>query len=256
MIRFTQIASFALSLLVALALIGLWHFVASARLVPPIFLPLPEKTFDALVTGMQNGVLLDASLATLRRMFFGWFLACLAGISLGALVGSSQKLRIYVAPMLETLRPLPASSLIPLFIAVIGLSEGMILGVIAFGALWPLLLATTHGIVSVEPLLIEVAQALAMPKHKVLWKISLPSAMPDILAAMRLSLTVSLILAVVCEMLTGSEGLGQWLLATSRAFASTKMFAGIVVLGLMGYASSLIMNLVEARALKWKSAAN
>ncbi|MBZ0162743.1 MAG: ABC transporter permease [Notoacmeibacter sp.] len=202
---------------------------------------------------MQNGPLFDASLATLRRMLFGWFFACAVGITLGALVGSSATLKVYFAPMLEALRPLPASSLIPLFIAVVGLSEGMILGVIAFGALWPLLLSTIHGMASVEPLLHEVGSALAMRKRDVLRKISLPNAMPDILAAMRLSLTISLILAVVCEMLTGSEGLGQWLLATSRAFASAKMFAGIVILGLMGYASNALLNAVEKRLLRWKA---
>jgi len=251
-IRASRLTSFLISLGVAALLILLWHAVVQAGLVHRVFLPSPLKTAAALLAGLRDGPLLGASLATLRRMFYGWFLACVAGITLGALVGNSKTLKVYVAPMLEALRPLPASALIPLFIAVVGLSEGMILSVIAFGALWPLLLSTIHGIASVEPVLYEVGNALVMNKRDVLLKISLPNAMPDILAAMRLSLTISLILAVVCEMLTGSEGLGQWLLNTSRAFASAKMFAGVVILGLMGYASNALVNAVETRLLRWK----
>jgi ABC-type nitrate/sulfonate/bicarbonate transport system permease component len=94
---------------------------------------------------------------------------------------------------------LPASAIIPVAIALLRLSDPMALAVIAFGSLWPVLLATIHGFSAVEPRLYEVGRALRLSRSAVIFKIALPSASPDILAGMRLGLTVALILSVVCE---------------------------------------------------------
>jgi sulfonate transport system permease protein len=78
-------------------------------------------------------------------MLAGWLLASLLGVALGALIGASAAVRQWLQPMLEFLRPLPASAVLPLAIALFGLSPGMVLFVVAFGAMWPVLLATLHG---------------------------------------------------------------------------------------------------------------
>ncbi|MCD2172308.1 ABC transporter permease [Rhizobium sp. C4] len=244
---------FIASLAVAILFIFLWHLVTLYKLVPPVFLPPPMKTYDALVQGLASGPLLKASLATLQRMLLGWLLACVAGVGIGALVGTSPVLMRYLGPTLEAFRPIPASALIPVLIAIVGLSEGMILSVIAFGALWPMLLATIHGLQSVEPLLYDVAGALRMNMATIISKIGLPSAVPDILAAMRLSLTIALILATVCEMLSGNTGLGQWLLYSARQFSSANLFAGILILGVFGYLTNALMTVAERHLLRWKS---
>ena len=151
------------------------------------------------------------------------------------------------------LRPLPVSAVIPVAIALFGLTEGMALAVIAFGSLWPLLLATVHGFAAVEPRLYEVARTLHMSRLAVIAKIALPSASPDILAGMRLSLTVALILSVVCEMLAGLDGLGHWVLLSARAFRSADLFAGVILLGVVGYVTALAMAVAERRILAWRS---
>ncbi len=251
--KFSSIAGFLASLLVAVIFIFLWHLVTLNKLVPPVFLPSPQKAFDALVHGLTTGSLLASAAATLQRMVLGWLLACLAGIGLGAVIGTSPTLSRYLGPTLEAFRPIPASALIPVLIAIFGLSEGMILSVIAFGAVWPLLLATVHGLQSVEPLLYEVAGALKVSRPSFIFKMGLPSAVPDILAAMRMSLTIALILATVCEMLSGNTGLGQWLLVSARSFSSANLFAGVIILGFFGYITNALMTLAERRLLRWKA---
>jgi sulfonate transport system permease protein len=114
--------------------------------------------------------------------------------------------RAYLQPTLEFIRPLPASAVMPIAIALLGLSEGMVLSVIAFGAIWPMLLGTVHGFSQVEPRLREVSIALGLSRSEMIYKIALPSAVPDILTGMRLGLTISLILAVIGEMLTSRDG--------------------------------------------------
>src|SRR5262249_56897883 len=120
------------------------------------------------------------------------------------------------------------SGVIRLAIGLFGLTESMVLAVICFGALWPSLLATVHGFAAVEPRLYEVARALGMSRLDVVRKIALPSSMPDILSGLRISLTVSLILAIVGEMLSSRDGLGHWILLSARAFRSPALFSRII----------------------------
>ena len=243
------------SLLVAAGLVWLWQEVADHRLVSPVFLPGPDRAWAALLRGFTRGVLTANLIGTVKRMVLGWVVASAVGVALGAAIGTSPVLRAYLQPLLEFLRPLPASALIPVAIAVLGLSDGMVLAVVAFGSLWPVLLATIHGFASVEPRLYEVARALQLSRLATVARISLPSASPDILAGMRLGLTIALILAVVCEMLAAREGLGNWILLSARSFRAPDLYAGVIVLGALGFGSSALLAAIEARVLAWRSAA-
>lgn len=245
-----RLASFA----VAAGLVGVWQLVANAQLVSPIFLPGPDKAWAALVNGFAHRGLGDKLLGTLRHMTFGWLAACVAAVVIGSLIGTSRRARIYVAPSLEFLRPLPVSAIIPVAIALYGLSESMAIFVIAFGTLWPMLLSTVQGYASVQPRLLEVAQALNLSRLKTITTISLPSALPEILAGMRVSLTVALILSVVCEIVAGLDGLGQWLLVSARMFRSPDLFAGVILLGMIGYLAAALIAEVERRLLAWRPA--
>jgi sulfonate transport system permease protein len=236
-----------------LLFILLWYAIARARLVSPVFLPGPERTWDALVYGLSEGDLLVKTIATIERMFYGWLLASLVGVVLGTIIGVSEAARAYMEPTLEFLRPLPASAMMPVAIALLGLTDAMVLAVIAFGALWPMLLATVHGFAAVEPRLYQVSRALGLPRREVIWKIALPSAMPDILSGMRVGLTIALILAVVGEMLASRPGLGQAILLAARSFQSADLYAGVILLGLIGYASGTLLTLIERRLLRWRA---
>ena len=236
-----------LGLLGLAAFILVWKLITDAKLVSPIFFPSPQRTLTSLINGLGGGPLLGQTLETVERMLLGWLLASLVGIMLGALIGISRRARAYIAPTLELLRPLPASAMIPIAIAFLGFSDQMVLVVIAFGALWPMLLATIHGFAAMEPRLYEVSAVLGLTRLQIIWKLALPSAMPMILASLRLGLTISLILAVV------GEGLGQSILLASRSFRSADLFAGIVILGAIGLVGSRLLSVAERRLLRWQA---
>jgi ABC-type nitrate/sulfonate/bicarbonate transport system permease component len=242
-----------LSFVVAATFVALWQLIADLKLVSPVFLPGPDRAWAALMRGITSGDLAVKLLGTVEHMALGWLVASIAGIALGALIGSSRAMRDYVAPSLEFLRPLPVSAIIPVAIALFGLTQSMALFVIAFGAIWPMLLATIHGFAAVEPRLYEVARSLHMSRLAIVFKIALPSASPDILSGMRLSLTTALILAVVCEILAGLDGLGHWILLSARSFRSADLFAGVMLLGAVGYVTALVMSSAEKRLLRWRT---
>jgi len=239
------------SILVAAALVALWQLAADHGGIPPVFLPGPDRAWSALVRGLSGGDLGRLTGATIERMVYGWILASLFGIALGALIGSSRVARAYVAPTLEMVRPIPVSAFMPIVIAFLGLTGDMVLVVIAIGSIWPVLLATVHGVSAVEPRLIEVSRVLKLSRLATLWKVALPNAQVDILAGMRLGLTVALILAVIGEMLTSEDGLGSYVLLSARAFKSSEVFAGVILLGVIGLISNLALQAAEHRLLRW-----
>lgn len=249
------------SLGVLLALVALWWVASNAGWVSRVFLPTPQATLASLLEGLNlsgdntnagKGELLAFTQATAGRMVEGWLLASLFGVVLGAAIGVSPAVRAWVQPTLEFIRPLPASALLPLAISIFGLNPGMVLFVVAFGAMWPVLLATVHGFAAVEPRLAEVARCLQMSRAAYIWKMGLPNAMPDILAGMRLALTIALIVAVVGEMIASQSGLGQAILLAARAFRASDLFAGIVLLGLIGFVSNALLAFAEQRLLRWQ----
>ena len=110
----------AASFAVAAAFIALWQLIANLKLVSPVFLPGPDRAWASLMRGFSSGDLWSKLVGTLEHMAYGWLVASIAGIAIGAVIGSSRTMRTYVAPSLEFLRPLPVSAIIPVAIAMLG----------------------------------------------------------------------------------------------------------------------------------------
>lgn len=251
--RHLTLATTAGSTAVLAGLVGLWWAAAHGGWVSRVFLPAPEAALASLAQGLADGPLAVFTFATIARMLAGWLLASLLGIALGLWIGASATARAWLQPTLEFIRPLPASAVVPPAIAIFGLSPGMVLFVVAFGAMWPVLLATVQGVASVHVRLKEVAAALQLARRAFVWRIALPHALPDILAGMRLSMTVSLIVSVVGEMIASQPGLGQAVLLAARSFRASDLFAGVLLLGAIGFVSNAGLALAERRLLRWQT---
>ncbi|MDB5544184.1 MAG: transporter permease [Hyphomicrobiales bacterium] len=238
--------------LFAFGLVLVWHFVADYRLVSPVFLPTPERAFGDLAARFADGAIWEPLASTVGRMIVGWFLASLLGIAIGAAIGLTPLMRDLLEPTLEFLRPIPASAMIPVGILFLGLSDKMAVSVIAFGSIWPVLMSSIFGFGAVRERLQEVAALLGLSRWEFLTRIAIPSAMPDILAGMRSGLAVSLILAVVTEMQASLPGLGYDIFLAQRNFRSGELYAGLIMLGLLGVIINRGLQIVERRVLRWR----
>jgi ABC-type nitrate/sulfonate/bicarbonate transport system permease component len=238
----------------AVSLVVVWQLIAEARLISPVFLPSPLRAYDVLRYRIADGSLWSSLASTALRMAFGWLLAAVVGVVLGAAIGSSRLARDLLAPLLEFVRPLPASAVIPVAILFLGLTNAMSLTVIAFGAIWPVLLASVHGFSSVSAELNDVSRVLGFDRWKILHKIAFPSALPDIVAGLRVSVAIALILAVVTEMQSSLPGLGWDIFFAQRSYRSADLYAGLIMLALLGLAANHCILLLERRALRWKNA--
>lgn len=252
-----RLADAAGAVTVLASVLAVWWLATSQGWISRVFLPSPAATLASLGAGLglvgRGPAALPAFfVATVVRMLEGWLLASAAGVAMGVTIGSVPLLRRTLQPTLEFLRPLPASALLPLAISIFGLGGTTVLAVVALGAMWPVLLATLHGLGAVEPRLAEVARSLQLSRAAMVWKIGLPNALPDILAGMRLAMTIALIVAVVGEMITSQPGLGQAILLAARSFHADDLFAGVVLLGVIGFASNAVLAFAERRLLRWQ----
>ena len=239
-------------LLFAAGLLAIWYLVTEFRLISPVFLPAPERAFGELASRFADGTIWEPIGATVARMIFGWFLASLIGIAVGAAIGLSPLARDLLEPTLDFLRPLPASAMIPVAILFFGLSEQMAVSVIAFGSIWPVLMSSIFGFSHVSTRLQEVAVLLGLSRLEFLQKVAIPSALPDILAGMRSGLAVSLILAVVTEMQASLPGLGRDIFLAQRSFRSGELYAGLIILGALGVIINRALEIAERRVLRWR----
>lgn len=231
-----------------------WKFAADAKLINPLWFPGPERSFGVLIDWIRSGDLWDPLGKTVWRMLAGWLAASVLGVALGAAIASSRFARELFEPSAEFLRPLPASAILPPAILVLGFSNSMIVFVVAFGSIWPILLGAIHGFKSVDARLIEVARLLRLSRRDLAFKISLPNALPDIFAGMRVSLAIALIVTVASEMLSSQPGVGHLMLVAARAFRSADIFAGILVLGMLGFVANSALQKLEDRLLAWRPA--
>src|SRR6266516_1966948 len=190
-------------------------------------------------------------LPSLGRLLGGWLLAVAAGVSVGTAIGLVRNLADYLDPVIEFVRAIPPPAMIPPFLVVLGLGSDMKIALIAVGVVWPILLNTIDGVRSVDPVLMDTGRTFRTGRLRRLGLIVLPSASPRIFAGLRVSLSLALILMVISEMVAASGGIGFTIVQAERSFAITQMWAGILLLGVLGYLLNSLLLLVERRVLAW-----
>ncbi len=188
---------------------------------------------------------------SLLRLAAGFALAASLGVAAGVAIGLNRRLRAVVEPVLEFFRAVPPPVLVPVIMLFAGIGDGMKVIVIVFGCVWPVLLNTVEGVRAVDGIQIETARAYGIDGPSRITKVILPAASPQIAAGLRQALSIAIILMVISEMFAASNGLGFTIVQFQRSFAIPEMWSGIILLGLLGFALSLLFRLAEGRALRW-----
>jgi ABC-type nitrate/sulfonate/bicarbonate transport system permease component len=234
--------------LVLLALWWSWSAGADSFYFPPLS--------DVLTTFGQTWVFERVGsdvVPSLSRLAIGLAIAVVIGVGGGFVLGLTRA-RQAAGPILEFLRAIPPVALIPAGIVGLGIGEKMKIFIIAFTCVWPILLNAIDGVSGVEPTLLDTARSYRIPPLDRLRFVILPAALPQIVAGLRTSLSLALVVMVVSEMVASTNGIGFFILRSQRTFAIPEMWSGVLLLGLLGCTVNYGFNLIERRVLRWHRA--
>jgi ABC-type nitrate/sulfonate/bicarbonate transport system permease component len=240
-----------LGLLGVLLALAAMEVVSRADILPHRWFPSATQTIRALVTEAGTAELWNAIADTLTGTGLGLGIAALIAIPLGILIGLSGPLYRLTRALVEFLRPMPSVALIPLAVLLYGTELGSKLLLVVYAATWPMLVNVVYGVRDTDPVAVDTARAYRLGWLARIRHVTVPSALPYLLTGVRLSTSVALILAVTAELIIGSPGLGQIILAAQAAGAVPLTYALIVVSGLLGLALNLLTRGVERYALRW-----
>lgn len=188
-------------------------------------------------------------LPSVGRLVLGWAVAALVGVVAGMLLGRSRTAMAYVGPLLSFARAVPPPALVPVFLVLFGIGFQMQVATIVFGSIWPILLNSADGARSVDVTKAETARAFRINRWHWFSGVVLPSALPKVFAGLRISLSLALIMMVISELVGTTDGIGYSMQLAKREFDYPQLWAGIVLLGLLGYVFNAALLAVEKRVL-------
>jgi ABC-type nitrate/sulfonate/bicarbonate transport system permease component len=189
---------------------------------------------------------------SLKRILLGFGIATFLGVGLGIPLGLSRWTRAFAMPHVEYWRAMPPPALLPISIVLLhSIGDVQKVALIAFFCLFPILLNTMDGVRAIDPTLIETARSFSIPRWERIRRLVVPGAMPQIAAGMRTSLSLAVIIMVVAEYFSSSNGVGYVLLISKNTFEFAPMWAAILLIGLLGYGLNVVFMLIERRVLAW-----
>jgi ABC-type nitrate/sulfonate/bicarbonate transport system permease component len=241
--------------LTILAVVGLWEAAVRSGAVAFDYLPAPSAVFVAWVQLLLSGEMLVQTTHTLRAVLIGWVIASAIGIGLGLVLGFSALARRYLLASLEVLRPLPAVAFLPLALLLFNFSLTTELVLIIYASIWPVLINTMGGVMSVGARLYDVGRTLRLSRVRTLIKVVMPAAAPAIVVGCRLSLGLTLVMAIIAEMLANPHGLGYAVVSELQAMQPQRMFAYVFFIGLLAIALNGALIALSRRFLRGHAAA-
>jgi NitT/TauT family transport system permease protein len=246
--------------IVPLLIIGGWQLVVSAHLLPSALLPSPGKVFSnfELWLGTKhrpvmfyNGHLFGDIGATLQRVVVGFVLATVVGVLVGTAIGVWRLADHLLTPTLRILGPIPPVTWIPVVIVIFGIGQNANYALTFIGAVFPIVASTVTAVSGVNRELLRAGRMMGHGQLGLIRHVVLPSALPSVVGGLRIGLGLSWMMAVTSEMLAVHSGLGYTLWNAYNYFDYPAVFAAMIVTGLCGLLSDVILQAITRKPTQW-----
>lgn len=195
----------------------------------------PSATLDSFIYLFTSQTIFPHLIASLKRVVIGLSIALLIGVPMGVLLGFSPTLSKICTPSFQLLRMISPLSWMPIVIMILGVGDLPVYFLLAFAAVWSLIISTQAGVKSIDPQWLLLGRAMAASRKETLCKIVAPAIGSHILTGLRVALGVVWVVLVPCEMLGVNEGLGYFILDTRDRLAYSELMAVILIIGLIGW---------------------
>lgn len=251
-VKLNQATDRALGVLGIVGFLLLWELVPRLGIVSDAYLSPPSQIVAAIWQLVGSGALWKHLAASLQRSLWGLAAAISLGVVLGLLMGWFSRFEAIVDPILQLFRQTSAFALFPVFILFLGIGETSKVAIIFWASFWPVLLSTIGGVKQVDRLLIDSARSMGASRLFVFRKVVLPAASPSIFTGVRLAGTYCITALVAAEMIGAHSGLGFLTLNSQEVFQIPTMYAGILLLAVLGLLLNYGLARVERRMTRWR----
>ena len=231
-------------------LIG-WELASRLLVANPLFLAAPSQIVQAIYSLTLSGEMARHIAISAVEFALGYVIASVIGIGLGFAMASSDTAKRALQPWISGLYATPTIALAPLFILWLGIGIWSKVLVVIFLVLFPVTINTEAGLRTTSERLIEMLRSFGATPRQIFFKVSLPSAMPFILAGLKLGIGRGLIGVVVAELFGSRAGLGRLISQSADAFNMPELFAGVVVLAVAGIVMTAAFTWLEGRLVPW-----
>jgi len=248
-----QVGQKARGLIVPLLLLAVWWVAARNGWASASLLPPPEKVWSTFVKLLNEGKVTGNLELSLVKVAKGFVIGIAAGFMLGSLMGVSRTVEKLAGPLFNAVRQVPILGWIPLLILWFGLTELAKVIFIALGAFYPMTLNTFDGCRQLKKEYLEVARVFEYGRLRLLWRFTLPSALPSILAGIRVSMSEAWLLVIGAEIFFKTTGgMGDMMWEAKEKVRMDVVFITIIIIGLIGYLLNIALGLLESRLLRWR----
>jgi ABC-type nitrate/sulfonate/bicarbonate transport system permease component len=236
-----------------IVLLIIWEILVRVGFLDARFFPAPSSIFETLMDLIRDGSLWSNTWATLQRLFWGFFLGGIPGLLLGIGMGLNRPLRAFVDPLISTTYPVPKSAIFPLILLIFGLGEGSKIVMVAIGVFYPVLINSTIGVLEINKIYLDVGRNFKASRWQTFRTIAFPGAVPHIMSGIKLGIGLGLMLIAIAEMIGAKSGLGYMIWNAWEILSVETMYVGLIVIALLGFILSMVLNEIERKLVPWKN---
>lgn len=228
-----------------------WSLVANSGWVEKVFMPTPGSVWSRTVLWWTEDNLLQDTAISVYRVTAGWLLSAVIAMPLGLLIGTFRPVQALLEPLTDFIRYMPAVAFIPLVMLWIGIDEGSKVAIIFIGTFFQMVLMVAEDVRRVPTAQIEAAQTMGATRIEIIQLVLLPSAKPALVDTLRITMGWAWTYLVVAELVAANSGLGYAILKAQRFLQTDKIFAGIILIGLIGLIIDQLFRLFHRKAFPW-----
>ncbi|MBU2702404.1 NitT/TauT family transport system permease protein [Sporomusaceae bacterium BoRhaA] len=241
-----------LSILSPLSLLIIWEALARLHFIDIRLFSSPTLILKAFIPLLLSGDLLYNTYISVQRVLIGFIAGTVPGILLGISMGLSPFVRSAIEPMIAATYPIPKLAIMPLILLVFGIGETSKIFTIAIGVFYLVVINTMAGVLNIDKIYLDVAKNFGASRKNFYLTVALPGALPMIFAGLKLGMGMALILIVAAEMSASKAGVGWMIWRSYDMFDIEPMFVALIMLSVLGYIFTLLLDRIEAWVLPWK----
>ena len=249
----------ALSIFSPIILLALWETFARLRVIETRFFPAPTSIFGVLWQMLQPspqypaGELWAQVSISLSRIAVGFLLGAVPGVIVGLAMGLFSPIRAIIQPLVDGTFPIPKSALLPLFILMFGIGEESKYAIIAAAVIYLVLINTVAGVRNIDKIYLDVGQNFHASRLMMFTDIALPGALPMIVIGIKLGSGVALLVLVTAEFVGAKSGIGYLIWTSWQVFQVEKMYVGLMVIAVIGFAIAVLLNWLQRVLVPWRN---